>query len=67
MRLQIQLSTQLWEQVCEQAHREHRYPKQHIEFLLHQALMREPRIVTELEIPSCHAPASRAAADEACL
>jgi hypothetical protein len=38
MRLQIQLPASLWEQVCEQAHREHRYPKQQIEFLLTQAL-----------------------------
>jgi hypothetical protein len=67
MRLQIQLSTQLWEQVCAQAHREHRYPKQQIEFLLHQALMREPQIVTAREILPCHAPTPPAGGDEACL
>ena len=41
MRVQIQIPPQLWNRLCQAAHREHRYPRQHIEFLIAHALSKE--------------------------
>jgi hypothetical protein len=41
MRVQVQIPPELWNRLCDVAHREHRYPRQHIEFLVSHALSKE--------------------------
>ena len=44
MRVQIQIPPELWKRLCEVARREHRYPRQQIEFLVSHALSKEEKL-----------------------
>jgi hypothetical protein len=44
MRVQIQIPPELWQRLCEVAHREHRYPRQQIEFLVSYALSKDEKL-----------------------